>query len=484
MKNSAIWVYVVGLIMFTWGFCQMGYAFLGFDLPITIPYTEWGTLLDEEELFSNMQLGLAISCMLTGIGLLTFRAWARVFTVWIIWTFAGFFFYISLLVGLLEFEEFFAKKFAIIFGTAILLLWFFNQEDTRETLNSNPQKKRNRLIPFFTMLLILIGAFAFINLPAQLPLVFTDARFPEIQEVSYSSPGKKYYKTKYERTEFPLPFTVAVPKGTRLISLNQAAGFKNEGQCEIRLDTPGQDQILLLTLQTPLQLEWGSEDTQKFLKRIYPLTSYHYARKIFSDRRSIIYWRSRNEIGQWGGDEIHEVHMGGLNNFVVKVEKPGEIFGKEIRWFYDFNLYLKDQSAGGGKIFVFKGGEKISTDILASLEARLTQSKTASDFYQEGKKFIKKRRYEKAKMSLASAVCLEEENPVYHYSMGQAFYKTQSYEQSDRHLTKAMELHEKFPGAKESFEGAKELFEDAKKLFEKTRKKLGKSTELESTDGA
>ena len=244
MKNSAIWVYVVGIFMFVWGFCQLGYAVLGFDLPITIPYTEWGTLLGEEELFEDMQLGLAVSCMLTGVGLLIFKAWARVFTIWIIWVFAGFFFYIFLLIGPLEFEEFFAKKFAIVFGAAILLLWFFNQEDTRETLHSDPAKKQRRRIPFFTMFLISVGIFVFVQLPVQLPLIFTNARFPEIEEVGYSSPSKKFYKNNYVRTIFPLPYTAAVPKGSRLISLNQVSGFNNEGQCEIRLDTPGQAQTL------------------------------------------------------------------------------------------------------------------------------------------------------------------------------------------------------------------------------------------------
>ena len=465
MKNSALFVYVVGILMFIWGFCQLGYAFMDFHLPVTIPFTDWGILLGEDELFSDMQLGLALGSMLTGVGLLIFRAWARVFTIWIIWIFAGFFFYIFLLVGPMEFEEFFVQKFAMFFGAALLLLWFFNQEETRETLNSDPQKKRNRLIPFFTMLLIVIGIFVFVNLPTQLPLVFTKAQFPEIQEVGYSSPSKRYYKTKFYRTEFPLPYTVAIPKGTRLISLNPVAGFKNEGQCEIRLDTPGQAQTLLLTRQTQMQLDWGSEDTQKFLKRIYPLTPYHFARKNFSDQRSIINWRSRNEKGQWGGDEIHEVHMGGMHNFVVKVEKHGNAFGKDILWYFDFNLYLKDQSAGGGKILVFKGNEKTATNILASLQPQLTQTKTAFDFHQEGGDFFKNKKYEEAKKSFASAVCAEEDNPEYHFSMGEVYYKTREYEQADRHLTKAMELNSELFGGRE--------------LFEKIRKKLGKSTELE-----
>ena len=465
MKNSAIWIFAVGIFMFVWGFCQLGYAVMGFDLPITIPYTEWGTLLGEQELFEDVQLGLAVSCMLTGIGLLIFRAWARVFTIWIIWVFAAFFFYIFLLVGPLEFEEFFAKKFALFFGIALLLLWFFNQEETRETLNSDPVKKQRRWIPYFTMFLISIGIFVFVQLPSQLPLIFTDARFPKIQEVTYSSPSKKYYKSHYYRTEFPLPFTVAIPKGTRLVSINQVSGFE-EGQCEIRLDTPGQAQILFLNRQTPLQQEWSSEQTQKFLKRIYPLTAYRYARKIFSDRRSIIYWRSRNEIAQWGGDEIHEVHKAGMNNFVVKAEKPGKVFGKEIQWFFDFNLYMKGQSAGGGKMFVFKGNEKTPKYILASLKPQLTQNKTAFDFNQEGKEWVKKKRYEKAKMSFASAVCLEPDNPEYHFSIGQVFYKLRDFEQADRHLTRTMELDIEFV--------------DDKKLFEKTRKKLGKPIEIKS----
>lgn len=462
MKSCAVWIYVVGILMFIWGFCQMGYAFIGLDLPITIPYTEWGTLLGAEELFSDIQLGLAFSCMLTGIGLLIFRAWARVFTIWIIWAFTGFFFYVFLLVGPMEFEEFFIQKFAMFFGVALLLLWFFNHERTRETLNSDPQKKQNRLIPFFTMLLISIGIFVFVKLPVQLPLIFTDARFPEIQEVSYSSPSKRYYKTKYKRTEFPLPYTVAVPKGTRLVSLNQDFGFKDEGQCEFRLDTPGQAQTLLLTRLTQVQLDWSSENTQKFLKRILPLTPYRYARKKFSDQRSIINWRNRNEIERWGGDEIRQVYMGGMKNFVVKVEKYGNAFGKNIRWYFDFNLYLKNNSAGGGKILVFKGNEKTATNILASLQPQLTQTKTAFDFHQEGKEFVKKKRYENAKMSFASAVCLDEKNPEYHYSMGEVFYKSRNYEQADRHLTKTMELNSEFYGAKV--------------LFEKIRKKLGKST--------
>lgn len=466
MKNSAIGVYVVGIFMFIWGFCQLGYALMDFHLFITIPFTDWGVLLGEDELFSDMQLGLALSSMLTGVGLLIFRAWARVLTIWIIWVFAGFFFYIFLLIGPMEFEEFFAQKFAMFFGAALVLLWFFNQEETRETLNSDPQKKQNRLIPLFTMLLIVIGIFVFVNLPSQLPLVFTNAQFPEIQEVNFSPPSKKHYEKKFFRTEFPLPFTVAVPKGTRLISLNQASGFDKKGQCEIRLDTPGQAHTLLLTRQTPLQLEWGSEDTQKFLKRINPLTPYHYAKKIFSDRRSIIYWRSRNEIGQWGGDEIQEVHMAGMHNFVVKVEKPGDIFGKSIRMYLDFNLYLKDQSAGGGKMFVFKGGEKSSTNILASLEPQLSETKTAHDFFRTGERLVKKKKYGEAKMSFASALCGEGDNPEYHFSMGDVFYKTRDYEQADRHLTKTMELNIEYFGAKE--------------LFEKIRKKLGKPTELEA----
>lgn len=470
MKNSAIWVYAVGIFMFIWGFCQLGYAFMDFDLPITIPFTDWGILLGEQELFSDVQIGLALSCMLTGVGLLFFRAWARVFTVWIIWTFVGFIYYIFLLIGPMEFEDFFLKKFGLFFGVALLLLWFFNQEKTRETLNSDGQKKRKKLIPLFTSLLIIVGVFVFVQLPAQLPLIFTEARFPAIQEVSYDSPDQEVYKTRYDRTKFPLPYTLAIPKGTRLVSLNQGVGFKKEGKCEIRLDTPGQAQSILLSRQTPLQEEWASENTQKFLKRIYPLTPYQYARKIFSDRRSVIYWRSRNEIGQWGGDEIHEVHLSGLKNFVVKVEKPGEVFGKDIRWYFDFNLFLKEKAAGGGKIFLFKGDPKGVTDILASLEPNLIKSTTAFDFHHEGREFIKKKNYEKAKISIASALCLEEENAEYHYSMGQAFYKTRDYEQADRHLTKMMQVNYEFEGARE--------------LFENTRKKLGKSAELETPDKA
>jgi tetratricopeptide (TPR) repeat protein len=214
-----------------------------------------------------------------------------------------------------------------------------------------------------------------------------------------------------------------------------------------------------------MQVDWGSEETQKFLKRTYPLTPYRYAKKFFSDRRSIINWRSRHELGNLGGDALNEVLMGGMNNFVVKIEKPGEIFGKDISWIFDFNLYLKEQSAGGGRILVFKGNQKTATNILASLQPQLSQSRTAFDFQQEGKEYFKKKKYEKAKMSFASAICLDSKNAEHHYSMGEIFYKTRNFEQADRHLTRTMEINSNFFGARE--------------LFEKIRKKLGKPTELE-----
>lgn len=158
-----------------------------------------------------------------------------------------------------------------------------------------------------------------------------------------------------------------------------------------------------------------------------------------------------------------------MENFVVKVEKPEEkIFGKNIRWYFDFHLYLKGKAAGGGKILVFKGNEKAATNILASLQPQLAQSKTAFDFHQEGKEFVKKKRYEKAKMSFASAICLDEKNSEYHYSMGEVFSINRNYEQADRHLTKMMELNTEIYGARE--------------LFEKTRKKLNKSTAQRKKD--
>jgi len=312
------------------------------------------------------------------------------------------------------------------------------------------------------------GGYLFINLPSQLPLIFTEARFPEVEQMNYLSKSKKFYKTRYERTVFPLAFTLAVPKGTTLVSLNQTSGFKDEGPCEVQLDTPGQAQSILLTRQTTVQKEWSSPKTQKFLERIHLLTPYVYARKIFSDRRSIINWRARNKIGVWGGDAIRDVNMQGMKGFVVNVEKQGEAFGKPIRWYFDFNLYLKDDSAGGGQLLGFKGGQTTPLNILGSLQVRLDRSKTAADYYEDGLKLRKKRRYEKAKMAFASSLCLDVQNPEVHYAMAEALFKVRNYEQADRHLVKALEVKENFP--------------DAFKLFEKTRKKLGKPATLESVE--
>ena len=468
MRSSGVWVYVIGIFMFVWGFCQLAYAFMDIRLPINIPFTEWGAVFGEDDLFYKMQLGLSFGCMLSGFGMLIFMTWSRILAIWLVWTFAGFFFYMFLLIGPMEFEEFFVRQFAVFFAIALILLWFFNQEGTREVLNSDPAKKQRRLIPFFSLLLFASGGYLFVNLPSQLPLIFTEARFPEVEQMNYLSKSKKFYKTRYERTVFPLAFTLAVPKGTKLVSLNQTSGFKDQGPCEVQLDTPGQAQSILLTRQTTVQKEWSSPKTQKFLERIHLLTPYVYARKIFSDRRSIINWRARNKIGVWGGDAIRDVNMQGMKGFVVNVEKQGEAFGKPIRWYFDFNLYLKDDSAGGGQLLGFKGGQTTPLNILGSLQVRLDRSKTAADYYEDGLKLRKKRRYEKAKMAFASSLCLDVQNPEVHYAMAEALFKVRNYEQADRHLVKALEVKEHFP--------------DAFKLFEKTRKKLGKPATLESAE--
>lgn len=468
MKSVGIWVYVVGILMFGWGFCQLGYAFMDLHLPITIPFTEWGAFFGAEELFNDMQLFLAFGCMLAGVGMLAFKGWARILTIWIIWISAGFFFYIFILVGPLEFEEFFVQKFAVFFTMALILLWFFNQEQTRETLNSDPIKKKKRLIPFTTMLFFLVGIFVFIDLPDQLPRVFEEARFPEIQQVNYPVKSRKHYELRYDRTELPLPFTLALPKGSRLTSMNQALGFVESRQCDFRMDTPGNGRTLFLKSQTPVQADWASSNTQKFLERILPLSPYAYARKIYSDRRSIMNWRSRNKIGPYGGDAIHEVNMGGMKSFIVKSESPGEVFGKPIQWYFDFNVYSKDKAAGGGLMFVFMGSERASMNILGSLQASGKHTKTSEEFFLEGNALAKKKKYEKAKMSFASAVCVEMKNSSYHYGLGNMYFKTGNYEQADRHLTESLLLVE-----------VDHEFPEAKALFEKTRKKLGKSIELE-----
>lgn len=468
MKSVGVWVFVLGLLMFGWGFCQLGYAFMDLHLPITIPFTEWGVFFGAEELFNDVQLFLAFGCMLAGVGMLAFKGWARILTVWLVWATGGFFFYIFMLVGPQEFEEFFVRKFVIVFMMALILLWFLNQEKTRETLNSDPIKKKKRLIPFTTMLFFVMAIFVFIVLPNELPRVFKKAYFPEIQQVNYPVKSREYYQLRYDRTEFPLPFTLALPKGTRLTSMNQAGGFVESRQCEFRMDTPGNGRTIFLKSETPVQVDWASPNTQKFLERILPLSPYEYARKIYSDRRSIMNWRSRNKIGAYGGDAIHEVNTGGMKSFIVKSENPGRLSGKPIHWYFDYNIFRKDKAAGGGLMFVFSGSERASMNILGSMQASGSDTKTSEEFFIEGNERARNGKYEKAKWSFASAVCVEMKNPSYHYGLGNMYFKTGNFEQADRHLTESLLL------VQEGHE-----FPEAKALFEKTRKKLGKSIELE-----
>jgi len=54
-----------------------------------------------------------------------------------------------------------------------------------------------------------------------------------------------------------------------------------------------------------------------------------------------------------------------------------------------------------------------------------------------------------AKFSLVSALCLDWENPQYHYYLGRTFFETENHRSARRHLEKAIHLQPDFPEARE-----------------------------------
>ncbi len=348
-------------------------------------------------------------------------------------------------------------------GLLVLIsLWFFNHPKAREAFSMDPGKRKRWLIPFGTFALIGAGYFVYIELPHELPFVFSGVEFPELQKVEYSPKSGANYNARYRPTQFPLPFVADIPMGTKLKSVNPDGGFGDTPECDFHLKTPGSRMSLVLSSLAPIQKEWESPEIQKFLERTYPLTPYAYARKFYSDRRSINFWKSRKEFGDWAGSEILEAKMDLMHKFIVKAESPGKMDNRPVAWFYEFHLYEGNRSAGGGKIYIFKGSQKHAKNLVASAKPRVGLPPSGAEYHGIGMDFIKRRNYEEAKMAFASAVCRDQQNPQYHYALGEAFFMAKNYKEAQRHLKFAVEQAEDF-------------FE-AKTLLEKTQKKLGKKS--------
>ncbi len=127
--------------------------------------------------------------------------------------------------------------------------------------------------------------------------------------------------------------------------------------------------------------------------------------------------------------------MNDINAFVMK--SNGKYFWR------DYHLFRQNVSLGSSTIMVKKEGEfnKINIDeIISSIKYQEKPLKSAEGFFEEGVTLYNKQEYEKAKLSFASALCLDWENSRYHYYLGSSFFENKNWDSAKQHLEKTISL--------------------------------------------
>ncbi len=363
-------------------------------------------------------LAIGAGFVVSGIGVVRAKPWSRylllITTGVAMWSLLN----RLIVVGPCTEEFYYISRFSI----GVLFIGFFNRKSVRTVF---PYRKGLKLL---TVLWIVVLS---IEIAGASILWFKYRRyaFPTLQEVVYPLRDESFYSKDYIRTPFPLKYTVAIPKGFTLFSVD-------------RYDTTGITIMLLdlhkgsISLSDPTFLQ-----TMYFPAKTFGYRDPHlYYRKFFSERYGLYFVIMEMSDFALGIQRMERTQIHGLSVFV----KKGKARDKLWNHFY---LFRGSEVIGhGDSIGPGFTGQQMD-DIISSLRTQDKSLKSARDFFQEGKALFHRGDLEEAKVSFVSALCLDWENPQYHHYLGRTFFEAENWNSAKRHLEKAISLQPDYPEA-------------------------------------
>ena len=317
-----------------------------------------------------------------------------------------------------------------------LFIWFFNRKSVRTVF---PYLKGLKVLMIVWIVVIAMeflgaGIYWYRNFgPYFLKL--------EREQAVYQPKDDSFYSRDYFRSPFPLKYSLAIPNGFTI------SGMLRVCDLGIWIDLIGGK-------NNPIT-GWISIRDQRFLQEDYSQgkllgygTPYRFYQKTCSEWYGlyfVVFKMWRNPIGMY---RIEEVEIDGLRGFL----KKGKII-KEGRdknsWGSVYFLFQGHEAIGEGDIVLWGPDNQRVDDIISSIRPQDKPQKTAGDFFQEGKILLHRKEFEKAKFSFVSALCLDWENPQYHYYLGRAFFETENWFSAKQHLEEAMSFQPHYPEAQQ-----------------------------------
>jgi len=425
-SSQRLAIAVFGIVAIGFGISIL-YNFFNFLMNIFQVVSGYGLIDDIISLQIIVGLGLIIS----GYGLLRFKPWARysllIHIGLLLWAMLN----RIIIIGISTFEYYYLIHFI---GIA-LFLWFFNRKSIKG-LFPYYKNLRHLSIVWITILTLEIAVFA------GMWFEYGYNNIPKLQEAVYQSKDEDFYLKDYSRTFFPLKYTLALPKNITFHNVVK----DDEGAINIVL-TNHKKYFIGLNSQSFL-MQMLSD-----MKNILGYDShYHFAKKLYSERYGMIFTLFRS----LSINNINKVEEAEINNVDGFVEKSD--CGRE------FHLFRNNNLIGSGSIRSCKscGGlsQQQMDEIIGSIKYQDKPVKSAQEFFEDGLRFYNGGDIEKAKLSFASALCLDWENSQYHYYLGDCFFQDESWDSAKEHIEKALSLQPDYFEAKTLLEKIKNKQKD------------------------
>lgn len=386
-------------------------------------------------LASNLETWIMTSCLafslllaggfiVSGWGVFRAKPWSRylllVITGFYLWGLAS----RMIMLGPCTEEVFYIIAFVI----GGLFIWFFNRESVKTLF---PYRKGLKLITIVWIGVILLeflgaGIYWF---------KFFGNYLLKLERTVYESKDDIHYSRDYFRSPFPLKYSLAIPNGFTpwLVERDHLSGIMIS---------------LIGTKNNPIKGTITIMD-QRFLQELYShgklfgyRNPYRFYHKFYSERYGLYFVFFRMLGSPFGMYRVEEFEIDGLKGFIKKLK------GRRYKnWGSVYYLFQGNEAIGQGDIFLCGPDHQQVDDIISSIRPQDRPQKSAQDFFQEGKIFFYQHDFEKAKFSFVSALCLDWENPQYHYYLGHTFFETENWDSAKSHLEKSISLQADYPEA-------------------------------------
>jgi tetratricopeptide (TPR) repeat protein len=261
-------------------------------------------------------------------------------------------------------------------------------------------------------------------------------RMPSMKHVAYEPLAEGFYAGGYNRTELPFGYSIALPGQHRLLALTRSdsAGIvafleTSEGHTIIMDNDP------IIGRRSAYLQRMGTDP-------------YEFTRAILSERLGVLCLLLKGMLLYPDIAHMDEAVINGLTCFSIW-RKPSDI-PKTTRW-VEYFIFNGHEPLGQVQILTEGQGpdmpDKALKPIVLSTMPEDRPGKSAEAAFEEGLALLRQHRPEQAKLAFAYALCLDWNEPKYHYQLASIQLETEPLFQAREHAEEVLRLDPDFPSA-------------------------------------